>query len=304
VRKVGDERLQPEARTALAFGILASLSIASPARGQDLIVDASIGVPKVETNEFNVEGAATFGLAKPTFGFWIHGEVSTFDVMQLEREQTEVKSAAGGEAWYRLGSEHELGASFGVAAGLAQYSNDTTFFTPFASTEEASQMLRGSGGLGAWWKPDEGSWGRLDCFGGYQRETYVRTAVTGSGALEDEQISSGSFRYDFRLAARWLFLERVAALDVLGELEGYSLTRSRALFTYDPGLGFDQQAEVVEAARLEATARLGLAFVMAEFIGILPFAYGQLRHVRTTADGSVVATNVPSAGVGIRSDYF
>jgi hypothetical protein len=284
-----------------AAGLCSTLA---PAARADPIFGVSAGVPKLETNEFNVEGAATVGYSTPALGGWLHGEFETFDVTQPGREQTEAEAAAEGEAWYRLGHESTAGASFGLSGGFAQYSNDTTFFAPFSSTEEASQMLRLSASAGGWWKPSERLRGRLDGFAGLQREAYIRTAVTGTGSLEDIEQRSASFRYDMRVMGRWLAAPEILALDLLGEFESFAISRSLAAFRYDPTLGFAQQADVTDARRIDARVRLEAAVVPAELFGIVPFAYAQLRHVSTSADGSTVAINVPSFGVGVRTEYF
>lgn len=272
--------------------------------GTPYVIDVSAGVPVVESNTFNIDGSATVGYSTRDLGFWVHGSFSTFDVLQDQREQTEVKTNVDGEAWYRLGSDKTAGASFGATAALAQYSNDSTYLAPFASTEEASQMVRGSATAGAWLNVPNSLEGRLDAFGGFQREAYLRTAVTGAGSLDDEFRSEFTFRYNARLRLRWLAAPRAFSLNLHGDLEGFSLNRSRALFSYSPGVGFDQQDEVVAAFRLDTTGRVEAVLDWASLWGVSPFVYGQLRYVSARAQGFTIATTVPGAGLGIRSEYF
>lgn len=260
---------------------------------------ASAGVPKVESNDLRLEANVGLGYSWPTASVWADGGGRVFDLAQAGREQTEADTRFDAQGSYSLEVSRAVGVHFGAAAGFAQYSTDSTFYSPFASTEEASQMVRVSGLSGLSWRPSPRLVARGVVGAGWQREAYLRTAVDGSGALSDSDRQSSTVRYLVTAEAEWIASPNILSLAIRSGLEGFGIARSEALFTYSPGLGFAQQAEVASAHRIDARARLEAAVLAAEWIGIAPFLYAELMYVRMATGRSDVAVLVPSGGVGL-----
>lgn len=289
--------------SAFALGAL-SASAARAQATEGFAANAYLGVPKVQSDELKLEGGAAAGFTTARLGLVANAGTRGSDLAQPGREQTESVVFAGGDGWYRFGSDHDLGASLALRGGFAQHTDDATFYAPFASTEEASQTWRVAAGGGGWVRQGERIAVQIDLLGGVQRESYLRTAVTGAGALQDEDRAATTFTYAARIRGRWLARPDVLAIDASTSLEGYDLSRSAALFTYSPGLGFDQQSSVTSAKRVEATARVEVSLLAAQIVGLAPYAYAQLRYQRTSSEGAALAVLVPSAGLGLRSTYF
>lgn len=284
---------------ALAVAPRAHAQAADEERG--VFGDASVGAPKLDANRMAAEASGSLGFESPTAMLSGSAGYHTFDLAQDDREQTESRFVGAGAGHYLIPlSKLVVLAATGEFA-FAQYNNDATFFAPFASTEEVSQVLRAAGGAGVRVKVDRSFSTRLEVSAGAQREAYLRTAVDGAGTLGDEVRESTTFVYGLRQRTDWELAPGTAAVDAQLRLEGYALSRSRALFSYAPGIGFAQQSEVASARRIDATARLEVVLLSGQFFGLAPYAFGQGRYVRTSAGGSAFAVVVPSAGLGIRT---
>ena len=285
-------------RAGPALAVL--LAWPAPAQAQ-LRATASAGIPKLESKQLGLEGSGGLGYAWPVAAVWAESAGRIFDVQQTGREQTETDVRVDAEGNYTHVLSPAFQAHAGAAAGFAQYTTDSTFFGPFSETDEVSQMVRLSAIVGATWQVATGLKAKTVLGAGWQREAYLRTAVDSTGALEDEDARAASLRYSAALDVEWVASADILALALRSDVEGFGITRSRALFRYTPGLELSQQATVASAQRIDAGGRLEGVVLAAEWLTIAPFVYGEMRYVRTAAGGSAVAVIVPSAGAGIRT---
>jgi hypothetical protein len=270
-------------------------------------LDLNAGVPKVGTDTFNIDADGAVGYSARRFGFSVHGRRATLDSQLDGRDILDVRTLAGGTAWYDIGRvDDPVGVRFGFDGEFAQYFTSLTVLTAPASTnDETSQMFRGTLKAGAWWRPSDVLELRPELAGGLQREAYQQEVVdTGTGAgLSQSDQNTSSLIWRGRVLGVWRCWPDVLRLGVLARGDSFSLTRSRADVRYVLGQDFNSQNVVSSAARLEASLRLMLDADALRFFGIAPGLYAQVETVRTTSDGSTVASTVPSAGIGFRSVY-
>ena len=290
-----------------AAALVATLTPPPTARAQaageerGLFADASVGSPSLDTNQMALEGSGSLGFTSPTVALRASAGYHSFDLAQDDREQTESRFRGAGAGHYLIPLSKLVVLSATGEFAFAQFSNDATFFAPFASTEEVSQVFRALCGAGLRLNPDDTFAARIEVTAGGQREAYLRTAVDGTGTLGEEVRTSTTFVYDVRQRSRWEAAPDTVLLDAQLGLQGHNLSRSRALFSYTPGLGFAQQSDVAAAHRIDGIARLEIVLLAGQVLGLAPYAYGQARYVRTSAAGSAFAVVVPSAGLGIRT---
>ena len=254
----------------------------------------------MESGELHAEGDGELGHAWSAARLTVRGQYRVFDVGQEQREQSEVSWRVGGDGWFRLG-EPRLELSLGASGELAQYTNDTVFYSPVATTDEISQMVRTSAavGLNVLRAPVWGA--RMRVRGGWQREVYLRTAVDQGATLRDEERIDDQVQVRAQADMEYRAIDGVLALVPGLDLETFTMTRSKATLVFEPSTGLTSQAELVDARRVDVS--LGLEFVLLalDAAGVSPFAYARGRYVSTAGAGSAVSIWVPSAGLGLRT---
>ena len=118
--------------------------------------------------------------------------------------------------------------------------------------------------------------------------------------ITDDQVS---FAYEARIGSLWEIVPSILSAVATGSLQGFDLKRSITMFRFDPSQSFSAQDTIVSAGRLDARVGLRAAFDVAALFGVVPYVFGEFEYIRTSAEGSTVAVNVPSGGLGLGTVY-
>jgi hypothetical protein len=272
-----------------------------------LILDVGVGTPIAGTNEFSLDLEGSAGWEAKRWGFWLGGSRRIYDATLGGRDITEADATVQGRGWVDFQDLSEpWGLAAGVDFGVDQFVSDLTLLDATAITsDEISQVVRGSVTGALWLRPTPTFVARLSLAGGLHREFYTRDVTIPSGpeagfSSVDDQSSSGDYRARALLVYRiWPDILRAS---LQGRAEYHEITRSKAFFSYAFGGTFATQSSVVSAARLELAARL-LLELEALTVGDLfrPGAFVEIAHISTDDGQNPVRKTLPSVGIGIRS---
>jgi hypothetical protein len=300
--RVVSARDEQEAKRALA-------SLFAPAWVGGLILDANGGVPVLSSGEFRVDANGTLGYEADHFGGWLAGANSSYfaDLGQRELLEAEVNLEAAG--WYNFQAPTEpFGLSLGLGLGLDQYLSQLTVLDATGTTDdETSRVFRGNVELGFWKYLSPTLLLRMKGQAGLHQEQYSQEFIVAAGGdaggtAQELSATSGNYRAGGLLS--WRAVEGVLRTSLLARGSFLTLTRSQTNFVYDfsGGLSFDEQNALSSARRLGLLVRLMADFELLEVANLIrPGVYAQLQHVRLDDGQTVVAYNVPSFGIGLRS---
>lgn len=275
---------------------------------EKILFSASAGVPRLESNDFNVVGEGMLGYNDDAWGLAGNGGISVLDFSSDEYVASTVKLFGGGDGWFSLPLGDRTRLDLRANLEVVLFDSDTTVVATggILDGNETSLLVRGGGLLGVRHTSTRFAAGAWAGAGG-QLESYDQraTVVTESGSpTQLDDVDTVSLLLRGRARMQWAFLPDTLALRLSADGEYYELARmSAAIDATGP------QATLVEtdeaAIQLELVGRLFVDVEAARVLGFVPGAGVGIDHYQLAVAGQdTLVTTIPVYMVGIRRATF
>lgn len=276
----------------------------------NVLFSASAGIPRLESNNFNIVGEGMLGYDGESWGLSAAGGASVIEFESDEYLASTVKVFGGGDGWFSLAIADETRLDFRANIEAVLFDSSTTVVQSDAilDGDESTLLLRGGGMLGirhlgapvaagVW----AGAGGQLESYD--QRATIVMDDDSAPTQLDD--LDSVSFVLSGRARLQWAFVPDTLALRFSADGKYYQLARlSAAIDATDPA--DPSIVETDEAAiQLELLGRLFVDVEAARFLEFVPGAGVGVDHYQLAVTGqeTQVAT-IPIYMIGVRRTTF
>lgn len=268
------------------------------------VVGLNIGVPKLDFDNYKINGDAKLGYNGERFGVVAKGYLSAYDLGSNVLVSETFLGGGSADFWVTLNPTSNLKWELRGDVGAAVYDTSST---PFSSggtdifSDENSVMLRGAAlaGMRAEWPTAAlGLW----LGGGAEGETYDELTVDQAGDSRIKDTSDLHLMLTGRLRAQFPIVENVLGGRVRGDMLRHSITRDSV--SLDIGDRTTTPQAATSSVLLEASGRAFVDLSIAEFFGFVPAVEGGVDYFSLADSAGTVATTVPVLGVGIRRTEF
>ena len=272
-----------------------------------LIVDVNIGTPVLESRRLDLAIGATLGWEADRWGARASFDRGVLDTQLSGRDYLEARLSYSAQSWYNFSSlRAPVGFGLGGKLGVEQFYSDLTILDATGTaSEELSQLVRGELNLNLWASPSERVFLRTQAAAGIDAEGYSQEVLTVAGPSAGQtKRDRSSAAGDYRLHAMgvWRVVPGWVRTTLVGRLGLLQLSQTKAVYTYDLRTTFSSQNEIVTTTRLDGSVRLAIdAEALQVFDVIRPGVFAELHYIRKDDGNAVIATIVPTVGVGIRT---
>lgn len=263
--------------------------------------ELNLGVPRLETGNFQFVGNARLGYVVEQFGGIGRGSLAAFDV-ETDTGTTETLREDGyAEGWFRFGEDGdsvrlELRASGGAALYTSTYTPSSGVANAGFFHDEDSFMVRGGALAGVVVEPDDKFVLQLRAGGGVQFETYDYLTVDPADPNLLTSTDNISGRGEGRLRARWRFLPDTLA--ARAEVDGSFFTITRSSFAVGQA-GQGVSLEDSQLTQVEVTSRLFIDIDASALFEVRPSVFGGPDYFSQSGDVGSESTLVPVVGIGL-----
>jgi hypothetical protein len=303
-------RLRRSARLALLPALML-LATAPPARAEGqkegdpwwapVVLDASLGVPKLKNDDFALVGDATLGYSTPQIGLVGRGSLRVFNIVMPDTQWDTFRSGGSGEAWYVTGDETSGGRFEVRVSGGGSVFDSTTTKSQAGQfrylRDENSVLGRGSMLLGGRVKAGNTFSASALLGGGFQYEWYDSTTKDGVSDTLLSDTTDTSFQAQGRLRLRWAFIPQTLALRTYADGSYFQLTRDNSFIVANSSPTITSTQSTVKT--LDVTSRLFIDLDALSLFDIAPALFGGIDYLGLSTDGGSTSVLVPSAGIGI-----
>ncbi len=277
-----------------------------PPKNAGVVVDASLGVPSIQGNGFNLSGRASLGYQDDHWGTIANGSINAYASVSTSAVVTTRKTTAAANVWgnYVFADGDgwiQLRGDFGYAG----YASTRVPFDGSNNVYGERSIMGRFNGLAVGHYQDKGKRFGADGWVGLGAQLEAYTVTQGQLlALPSSVQIKGTFTADVIAKLRaFAYCGDFGLARLESSFQYFQITKATA--TLDPASGLTGNGALNVANQVDSESVLYFDVLAAQFWGFIPMLHANLDIYANWATAVPTTLSlVPSGGIGLRRSVF